>query len=115
MSQPPRRSAATKRSTKVSQGAVGISSATTRPSSCSRRVWRRKLWNSEAVVSTRSVLPSGRHEYRRVTNSWVLGAKATWRGSESFAMRAMCACAFGTTSPNTFSHFASASALESAQ
>src|SRR5205085_1887184 len=114
--QPPRRAAAAKRSPNVSHGVGAISSASTSPASASRRVCRRKLWNSEAVVSTRSLRPRGRHEYRRVTNSCVLGAKAISFGAGAPMRRATCACACGTTSAKTRSaHLRSASAAESFQ
>src|SRR5438034_1239936 len=48
----PERAAAMKRSAKVRHGSAAISVATTRPASWSRRVCRRKLWNSAAPVST---------------------------------------------------------------
>ncbi len=55
-------SAAMKRSAKVSHGASGISSSSTRPASTSRRVWRRKLWNSWALASTRIGRFMSKHE-----------------------------------------------------
>ena len=86
-----------------------------RPVSESRRVCRRKLWNSCALASTRTGRDQSRHEYRRVTNSWVLGANATWRGSERPSSRATWACAAGRTLPKTCAHLRSASVAESDQ
>jgi len=114
-SQSPEAAAAAKRSPKLGQGSSEISLSSSHPVSASRRAWRRKLWNSCALASTRTVRDPSRQERSRATNSCVLGAKATWRGSETESRRATWACAAGTTVPKTLPHLRSASAAESSQ